>query len=186
MHRDLKPQNILITESCTVKICDFGMARNFKNKIERNERVRSLSPVCCTRWYRSPEIGLGQKKYNESSDIWSLGCIASEMVKQSLPDHYQKDLKALFQGNSSYKISPHVDDKGEDPGSINQSDQMIKILQVLGSSQKLNDEFFEKKEQINFTNSPKTTRQQRGQPQLKKPIQASVRNYSNSSQNACN
>jgi len=29
MHRDLKPQNILITKSCTVKLCDFGLARNF-------------------------------------------------------------------------------------------------------------------------------------------------------------
>ena len=58
MHRDLKPSNILITDKCTIKLCDFGFARNYKNELKQNETSRSLSPVCFTRWYRPPEICL--------------------------------------------------------------------------------------------------------------------------------
>lgn len=38
MHRDLKPSNILITEKCTIKLCDFGFARNYKNEEKSNTK----------------------------------------------------------------------------------------------------------------------------------------------------
>jgi len=44
VHRDLKPGNILISSDCTVKVCDFGMARSLPSKnIEESKLRRSLS-----------------------------------------------------------------------------------------------------------------------------------------------
>jgi mitogen-activated protein kinase 1/3 len=115
MHRDLKPSNILITEKCTVKLCDFGFARAFEVQSKPNTQVRPLSPVCFTRWYRPPEICFKKEDYNEKCDMWSIGCIASEILQQSSKDNFNKDSKILFRGSSSYSISPNGEEesKGE-------------------------------------------------------------------------
>ncbi|NXL01633.1 CDK2 kinase, partial [Mesembrinibis cayennensis] len=67
LHRDLKPQNLLINADGAIKLADFGLARAFG------------VPVV-TLWYRAPEILLGCKYYSTAVDIWSLGCIFAEMV----------------------------------------------------------------------------------------------------------
>lgn len=59
LHRDLKPDNILITADCTVKICDFGFARSIKppkSKHESHKKTRPMSPAAFTRFYRPPEV----------------------------------------------------------------------------------------------------------------------------------
>jgi len=105
MHRDLKPSNILITERCTIKLCDFGFARNYKSSEESTTlKMRPLSPVCFTRWYRPPEICFKKTNYDESCDMWSVGCIISEIMHQS-QEKSKKDC-ILFKGSSSYQISP--------------------------------------------------------------------------------
>lgn len=55
-----------------VKICDFGMS---------TKKISIMTPGVVTLWYRAPELLLGANKYNESIDIWSLGCILFEMLK---------------------------------------------------------------------------------------------------------
>jgi serine/threonine protein kinase len=80
MHRDLKPDNILLTEDMQVKICDFGLSRGLMKDPSSNKRVRSLSQTCFTRFYRPPEVILGAKEYDEKSDVWSIGCILSEII----------------------------------------------------------------------------------------------------------
>lgn len=72
IHRDLKPSNILINENCDLKICDFGLAR-----IQDPQMTGYVS----TRYYRAPEIMLTWQKYDTEVDIWSVGCILSEMIE---------------------------------------------------------------------------------------------------------
>lgn len=79
VHRDLKPANILMTSDCTVRLCDFGFARSLKKKDDVSKRP--MSPVCFSRFYRPPELILAQENYDTRADLWSLGCIISEVMK---------------------------------------------------------------------------------------------------------
>lgn len=74
LHRDLKPQNLLINADGSIKLADFGLARAF------GVPVRTYTHEVVTLWYRAPEILLGCKYYSTAVDIWSLGCIFAEMV----------------------------------------------------------------------------------------------------------
>lgn len=74
LHRDLKPQNLLVNNKGYIKLGDFGLARLF------NIPMRPYTHEVVTLWYRAPEILLGTKFYSTSVDIWSLGCIFAEMV----------------------------------------------------------------------------------------------------------
>lgn len=76
LHRDLKPQNLLIDRFGHIKLADFGLARSF------GLPTRSFTHEVVTLWYRAPEILLGSKFYTASVDVWSLGCIFAEMVKK--------------------------------------------------------------------------------------------------------
>lgn len=73
LHRDLKPQNLLINNSGSLKLADFGLARAF------GIPVNTFSNEVVTLWYRAPDVLLGSRTYNTSIDIWSAGCIMAEM-----------------------------------------------------------------------------------------------------------
>eukprot|EP00736_Rhodelphis_marinus_P007450 Rmarinus@m.27651 len=74
LHRDLKPQNLLIDKNGSLKLADFGLARAF------GIPVRTYTHEVVTLWYRAPEILLGSRHYSTPVDIWSIGCIFAEMV----------------------------------------------------------------------------------------------------------
>jgi serine/threonine protein kinase len=74
LHRDLKPQNLLIDRNGSLKLADFGLARAF------GIPVRTYTHEVVTLWYRAPEILLGSQHYSIPVDIWSIGCIFAEMV----------------------------------------------------------------------------------------------------------
>ena len=78
IHRDLKPSNILLNSDCTIKICDFGLARSLVVDRECSEIV--MTEEVATRWYRAPEILMGSQSYTKSADIWSIGCILGELL----------------------------------------------------------------------------------------------------------
>ena len=85
IHRDIKPENLLISKNGVLKICDFGFAR--KLSFESKEH---LTDYVATRWYRAPELLLGQKDYDKSVDLWSIACIMGELA----------DTEPLFPGDS--------------------------------------------------------------------------------------
>ncbi|KAK4876827.1 hypothetical protein RN001_009333 [Aquatica leii] len=84
LHRDLKPQNLLINKEGLIKVADFGLGRAF------GVPVRAFTHEVVTLWYRAPEILLGSSRYSCPIDIWSLACIFSEMATK----------RPLFQGDS--------------------------------------------------------------------------------------
>ncbi|XP_020099799.1 mitogen-activated protein kinase 15-like isoform X1 [Ananas comosus] len=77
-HRDLKPKNILANADCKLKICDFGLAR-----VAFSDTPTAIfwTDYVATRWYRAPELcGSFFSKYTPAIDIWSIGCIFSELL----------------------------------------------------------------------------------------------------------
>ena len=74
-HRDIKPQNILLDpQTNRIYICDFGSAKLLK-------RDESNVSYICSRFYRAPELLLGNEYYTTSIDIWSFGCVVAELFK---------------------------------------------------------------------------------------------------------
>jgi len=74
LHRDLKPQNLLINKKGELKLGDFGLARAF------GVPVNTFSNEVVTLWYRAPDVLLGSRTYSTSIDVWSCGCIFAEMI----------------------------------------------------------------------------------------------------------
>lgn len=77
LHRDLKLQNILVTDDNNIVITDFGFARYTDNE-------NMLNTLCGSPMYMAPEIML-KKKYNNKSDLWSVGIIFYELLFGTTP-----------------------------------------------------------------------------------------------------
>ncbi|CAF2034685.1 unnamed protein product [Rotaria magnacalcarata] len=69
---DVKPENILITKQNIVKLCDFGFARLMTQQLEMTDYV-------ATRWYRAPELLVGDRQYGTAVDVWAIGCVFCEL-----------------------------------------------------------------------------------------------------------
>jgi cyclin-dependent kinase len=138
LHRDLKPQNLLINMEGELKLADFGLARGF------GIPVKKYTHEVVTLWYRPPDVLLGSTQYSTPVDIWGVGCIFAEMVTgrplfcgASDPDQLVKIFKYLgtptprdwpdivklpgyktdlprYKGESLEKVVPRLDKKGID------------------------------------------------------------------------
>jgi len=73
LHRDLKPQNLLINMEGELKLADFGLARGF------GIPVKKYTHEVVTLWYRPPDVLMGNNKYSTEVDMWGVGCIFAEM-----------------------------------------------------------------------------------------------------------
>ena len=74
LHRDLKPQNLLINSKGELKLADFGLAR------AKSIPTKTYSHEVVTLWYRPPDVLLGSTDYSTHIDMWGVGCIFYEMV----------------------------------------------------------------------------------------------------------
>ncbi|XP_071657279.1 cyclin-dependent kinase 16-like isoform X2 [Patagioenas fasciata] len=74
LHRDLKPQNLLLSRRGDLKLADFGLAR------AKSIPSKTYSSEVVTLWYRPPDVLLGCTEYSTHIDMWGVGCIFSEMV----------------------------------------------------------------------------------------------------------
>ncbi|OCH84236.1 Pkinase-domain-containing protein [Obba rivulosa] len=85
IHRDMKAANLLISNTGSLKIADFGLARAFDPNITRGGgedfrgRERKYTNCVVTRWYRPPELLLGARQYGGEIDMWGIGCVLGEM-----------------------------------------------------------------------------------------------------------
>ena len=98
LHRDLKPNNLLIDRQGVLKVTDFGLARAFGDKEAR------MTPTSVTRWYRPPELLYGSRNYGGAVDVWSVGCIFAELVLRApyLPGNNEIDqLETIFTARGS-------------------------------------------------------------------------------------
>ncbi|KAJ2613663.1 serine/threonine protein kinase, CMGC, CDC2/CDK sub [Coemansia sp. RSA 1804] len=75
MHRDMKASNLLINNEGQLFIADFGLARTFIPGDNKD-----MTKCVVTRWYRPPELLLGERKYTTAIDMWGVGCILAEML----------------------------------------------------------------------------------------------------------
>lgn len=74
IHRDIKPENVLISNSGIIKVCDFGFARSLTGPGAK------YTDYVATRWYRSPELLVGDTEYGKPVDIWAIACIFAELL----------------------------------------------------------------------------------------------------------
>ena len=70
LHRDLKPSNLLLNTTCDLKICDFGLARVADPE---HDHTGFLTEYVATRWYRAPELLVGDTQYGPPVDVWAIG-----------------------------------------------------------------------------------------------------------------
>jgi serine/threonine-protein kinase len=103
IHRDIKPHNVLISESGGAKVTDFGIAR-----AAAATTATRTGRVLGTAGYMSPEQALGQR-VDQRTDLYSLGVVLFEMLTGSLP----------FQGESPITVSmKHVNESPPSPSGI--------------------------------------------------------------------
>lgn len=75
LHRDIKPQNLLINRSSRLlKIADFGLARACILPLP--QYTRDVATI----WYRAPELLLGSSLYSIPVDLWAVWCVLGEMA----------------------------------------------------------------------------------------------------------
>ncbi|NWI86658.1 STK36 kinase, partial [Pitta sordida] len=86
LHRDMKPQNILLGKDGVVKLCDFGFARAM------SIHTMVLTSIKGTPLYMSPEL-VEERPYDHTADLWSVGCILYELFVGTPPFY----TKSIFQ-----------------------------------------------------------------------------------------
>nr|KAJ3419253.1 serine/threonine protein kinase, CMGC, CDC2/CDK sub [Polyrhizophydium stewartii] len=81
LHRDMKGSNILLDNQGHLKIGDFGLARTITVPADPSQ-VKPYTNMVVTRWYRPPELLLGETFYSKPIDMWGVGCVFGEMLRR--------------------------------------------------------------------------------------------------------
>jgi len=100
LHRDVKPENILITDEGTAKLMDFGLAKMLGKPSITQEGI-----IVGTVAYVAPEIALG-KGADARSDLYSFGAVLYEAVTGKPPFPGEDPVKIIFSHIHDYPVSP--------------------------------------------------------------------------------
>lgn len=115
LHRDLKPDNILVNKGCELKIGDFGLSRSIDTHLSA-KIDQDMTEEAVTIWYRAPEICHGilafafeskpvtTQTYDYKSDVWSIGCILGEMLTRNGPLFPDTDKSSQEQLHSIFNL----------------------------------------------------------------------------------
>ena len=90
LHRDIKPENILLTHNRQIKLADFGLSRFY------HVPLRQYTMNVASRWWRAPELMLGEFKYGPAIDVWSMALIFVEVVTGRSPWRGKNNVDQLF------------------------------------------------------------------------------------------
>jgi len=133
VHRDLKPQNIMIDEESCVQIMDFGIARSLKAK-----GITETGIIIGTPDYMSPEQVEG-KEVDQLSDIYSLGVILYEMVTGKVP----------FEGETALSIAfKHKTEAPQEPIELNKKIPEDLSQVILKCMEKTKEKRFQSSEEL--------------------------------------
>ena len=119
VHRDLKPGNILVDESGTLKLCDFGLARTM-------EASKGSYSIKGTFSYMAPEIYLG-KKYSRQVDIYSLGIILFRLLNRGREPFIPVDKKLVYYKDKESALTRRMDGEAI-PDPVDASPGMAAIV----------------------------------------------------------
>ena len=78
LHRDIKPNNLLIAANGEIKLADFGLARSYADPFQ------PMTYNTVTIWYRPPELFFQAQFYGGAVDVWSCGCVFAELVARDV------------------------------------------------------------------------------------------------------
>ena len=129
IHRDIKPQNILVFNKNTIKLTDFGFARYF-------DKGTMVETLCGSPLYMSPEI-IKYKKYSNKADLWSIGIIFYEILTGKPP----------YKARTHYELAKKIENNPIFlpkliPLSSNCSNLLYKLLQKEADNRISWDDFF--------------------------------------------
>ncbi|CAO3593629.1 unnamed protein product [Absidia cylindrospora] len=116
LHRDMKAANLLINNEGILQIADFGLARGVE------EENKEYTSCVVTRWYRPPELFLGERRYTTAIDMWGIGCVFGELLRgkpilQGIDDLDQLKRIFLLCGSPTQENMPGWN-KLQDAGSV--------------------------------------------------------------------
>lgn len=116
VHRDIKPNNFLISRDGMIKLTDFGLSRVYGSP------ERRYTNQVFARWYRPPELLFGSTCYGPGVDIWALGCVFAELLLRKPWFPAESDVEVL-----SLIFNALGTPKGEDWGGLKNMPAFIKF-----------------------------------------------------------